>query len=425
MYVLMAVEYRRFVFPNYQHLMGFQFVLSPLPIILGVLFLALLVYLLFFMRRSERDELYPVAMIVALLFCLPAIVMYQFGGITVFVPLYGLLFLGLLCLPIGLPRPLLKEGRGLPRFLRAYRGVHPYTKEGNWRKGVLPVVCLLCLLPFPLAFGWNLDFSLLGMGEEIYDVRAEVATKNTLLTAYLLGPLRMVLLPMLIVYGLTDLKHSWWMTLLGVCALVFLYLLNPQKSIFFAIPVVLAMFCFKDWRAKAGVVLYGLLLACAATALMHIATGALLPESIVLRRLFFIPILVCDNYFSFFDGNPLYLSHSVLGHWIDYPYDLEPSRVIGQVMYGSEAVTNCNTGVLGDGFMNFGHIGAILFVALCALYIRIECAVMDNPRFFGLVALLVYTFLNSALFTTLLTHGGLVLLLASLFFIPKGKEATC
>jgi hypothetical protein len=48
---------------------------------------------------------------------------------------------------------------------------------------------------------------------------------------------------------------------------------------------------------------------------------------------------------------------------------------------------------------------------------------MQNARFFGLAALLVYTFLNSALLTTLLTHGGLVLLLAVCFLIPEERRA--
>ena len=405
MYVLLAVEYYRFVYINYYYLMGFEFRPEPVAVVAGFFMLAVTMAAMFLLPGEEKGS-YALSMIVALLLCLPSTVMYQFGGVSVFVPLYALLFLLLL------RTPLLDMGRWrLPRLPVRYQ------------RYLLPALCLLCLLPFPLAYGLEgIDLSFFAMGEETYDVRAAVSERDTLLTAYLLGPLRMVLLPMLIVYGLTDLKRSWWMSLLGVAGLLFLFLLNPQKSIFFGIAVVLAMYLFRSYRAKAGMILYGLAAACLTAALLNVATGHLMAESIVLRRLFFIPVIVSDNYFTFFDGHPMLLSHSVLGHWVDYPYQLEPSRMIGEMMY-NRAETNCNTGIVGDGFMNFGHVGAVLFVAAAALFVRCVEGQMQNARFFGLTALLVYTFLNSALLTTLLTHGGLVLLAAVCFLIPEERRA--
>ena len=405
MYVLLAVEYYRFVYVNYYYLMGFDFRLEPVAVVAGFFMLAIAMTAVFILPGEDRGS-YALSMLVALLLCLPSTVMYQFGGVSVFVPLYALLFLLLL------RTPLLDMGRWrLPRLPVRYQ------------RYLLPALCLLCLLPFPLAYGLEgIDLSFFAMGEETYDVRAAVSERDTLLTAYLLGPLRMVLLPMLIVYGLTDLKRNWWMSLLGVAGLLFLFLLNPQKSIFFGIAVVLAMYLFRSYRAKAGMILYGLAAACLTAALLNVATGHLMAESIVLRRLFFIPVIVSDNYFTFFDGHPMLLSHSVLGHWVDYPYQLEPSRMIGEMMY-NRAETNCNTGIVGDGFMNFGHVGAVLFVAAAALFVRCVEGQMQNARFFGLTALLVYTFLNSALLTTLLTHGGLVLLAAVCFLIPEERRA--
>ena len=403
MYVLMAVEYYRFVYSYYYYLMGFDFRPDPMPIIAGFLMLAATMAVMFFAKGEDRSS-YALSMLVALLLCLPSMVMYQFGGVSVYVPLYSLLFLLLLRLPLLD----IRQWR-LPRLPVKYQ------------RYLLPALCLLCLLPFPLAYGLDgIDLSLFTMGEETYEVRAAVSERETLLTSYLLGPLRMVLLPMLIVYGLTDFKRNWWMTLLGVSGLLFLFLLNPQKSIFFGIAVVLVLYLFKSYRAKAGMILYGLTAACIVAVLLNVTTGHLMAESIVLRRLFFIPVIVSDNYFTFFDGHPMMLSHSVLGHWLDYPYPLEPSRMIGEMMY-NRAETNCNTGIVADGFMNFGHVGAILFVAAAALFVRCTDGQMQNPRFFGLLALLVYTFLNSAFLTTLMTHGGLVLLVAVCFLIPTPK----
>ena len=403
MYILLAVEYRRFVYTNYYYLMGFDYSVSPVAFMLGLGLVMLTVAVMFLVPR-EDDGSYVVAMMVALLFCLPSIVMFQFGGSSVFIPLYTMLFLILVRTPL----------------IRVKRWRVPKMSP-RWQRFVLPAVCLLCLLPFPLAYGLNIDFSLLGMGENTYDVRAEVSSRETVLTAYLMGPLRMVLLPMLIVYGMCNFKRDWWMTVAGVAGLLFLFLLNPQKSIFFSIAVVLAFYFFRSHYAKAGMVLFGLMAAAVLSVLLNVATGHLMAESIVVRRLFYIPVIVSDSYFTFFDANPMCLSHSFLKAFFDYPYQLEPSRLIGTMMY-NRVSTNCNTGIVADGFMNFGHVGAVMFVACAGLFVRLVGAYLGNGRFFGLLALLVYCFLNSAFFTTLLTHGGLALLLAVVFLIPDERS---
>ena len=177
MYVLLAVEYYRFVYVNYYYLMGFDFRLEPVAVVAGFFMLAVAMAAMFLLPGEEKGS-YALSMLVALLLCLPSTVMYQFGGVSVFVPLYALLFLLLL------RTPLLDMGRWrLPRLPVRYQ------------RYLLPALCLLCLLPFPLAYGLEgIDLSLLTMGEETYDVRAAVSERDTLLTAYLMGPLRMVLL---------------------------------------------------------------------------------------------------------------------------------------------------------------------------------------------------------------------------------------
>ena len=99
MYVLMAVEYYRFVYSYYYYLMGFDFRPDPMPIIAGFLMLAATMAVMFFAKGEDRSS-YALSMLVALLLCLPSMVMYQFGGVSVYVPLYSLLFLLLLRLPL-------------------------------------------------------------------------------------------------------------------------------------------------------------------------------------------------------------------------------------------------------------------------------------------------------------------------------------
>lgn len=400
LYVLLLVEYGRFVYRHYFQLMGFSYQMQPVSFMLGLLMLAVLMAMLFAVPH-RNDRMYTLSLVVASLYALPQIVLFQVGGATPFAPVYSILFCLLLLLP-SLQFPQLP----LPRV--------PESRLA-W---VLPVVCLVALLPFVLAYGFHFDTSVFALDEHIYDVRAAAASRATVFTNYLKGPLANVLLPALLVYGLSRRWRGIPWALLAVLLMGYLFLTTPQKSIFFSLFLVAVFYFFRSGHAKGGVFLYGLLAVCLGSVLLQVATGNMLVESIAVRRLFFIPALVTDNYFTFFHHNPLCFSYSFLASLTNaYPYHLDPAHLIGDIMY-HRTYTSCNTGIIGDGFMNFGHLGAFFFVVLVALVLRFVDSVPYHHRYFGLVVLLVVNFLNGALFTTMLTHGGLMLLLVVLFLLP-------
>ena len=418
MYVLLAVEYHRFVYPNYSYIMGFDLCWRPLAVVTGVVMVAAAVWALWSGALTTNGGASCAATLVGVLFFLPSVVMYQFGGTTAAIPLYSLLLVALLSFNFQLVRHAHhKSSAGHRPF---FNFQFPRVPR-RWVRWVLPLVTLAAMLPFPLTFGWHPDLSLFAMGEETYQVREACGAQGNVFTAYLMGPLRLVLLPMMVVMGLKDFRRDWWMAVAGGAGMMALYLMVPQKSIFFSLAVVVAFFLWEDYGTKRGFFLLMITLVCGLTVLLHAVGGMLMPESIAVRRLFFIPVIVGDNYFTFFDGHPMLLSHSFLSRWFEYPYTVEPSRLIGEMMYWRTNI-NCNTGVVADGFMNFGHAGALLFVAGAAVFIRLVSSQLRDPRCFGLVALLVLTMLNSALFTTLLTHGGLALLLAGCFLELGSSE---
>lgn len=403
-YLLLSVEYYRFVYGCFSLRMGFQFGYTPVTLLVGFFLMVLLGLVLYFMPERD-DNRYAVSMIVGLLGCIPQTILYQIGQASIFGSLYALLFVVLLSIP----------SLRIPPF-RLSR-----LSEGR-RLWLVVLLCVAALLPFVLNYGLPRDLSVLSMDEHIYDVRQAYRSQGSLLTAYLQGPLCKVLLPMLIVLGMSKMRERWWLLLLGLAGMVYLFLTNPEKSIFFSIAVVLLCYPFAKGESKAGVLLYGLLGASLLAVLLQLLMGQVMPESVLVRRLFFIPALVTDAYFAFFDQAPLMLSHSVLGSLFEYPYSVEPSHLIGQMMYARDTI-NCNAGIFADGFMNFGHIGAILFVGAAAFVVQLFEAAEYDGRYFGLVALFVFTLLNSALFTTLLTHGGWCLLLVMLFVVPRREAA--
>lgn len=399
LYLLLLVEYYGFIYSNYFSLMGFDYRFNPVAFLSGLLMLAAAVAMLAAVP-GDKGRLYTVGVVVAMLFCLPQIVLFQIGKAQPYGALYSLLLLFLVTTPL-LRLPQARTPR-LP---------------ARWLWWLLPLLAVLALIPFVKAYGLSFNLHRFSLGQDIYQARAAASARGTTATDYLLGPLTRLMLPLMLVYGLCCLRRRWWMVVLALALTLYLFFITPQKTILFSLGLVAVCFFFRNNFAKAGMLLYGLLLLCGLAVALRLATHAVMLESIVVRRLFFIPAIVQENYFTFFEHHPVCLSHSFLSGLFDYPYQLDPPHLIGQMMY-NRPTTSCNTGVTGDGFMNFGHAGAFLFTAVAALLIRLVDSTGYDSRYIGLVAVLMLTFLNGALCTTLHTHGGLLLIVAFFFLVP-------
>ncbi|MDD4217742.1 MAG: hypothetical protein PHZ24_10465, partial [Bacteroidales bacterium] len=104
--------------------------------------------------------------------------------------------------------------------------------------------------------------------------------------------------------------------------------------------------------------------------------------------------------------------------FMEYPYSLDPAMLMGNHIYNNP-LTSCNTGIIGDGYMNFGIIGCFVFPFLTAIILRFLDALNMHHSFFGISFLFLVLFLNSALFTILLTHGGLFYIFIGIFFFKN------
>ena len=68
---------------------------------------------------------------------------------------------------------------------------------------------------------------------------------------------------------------------------------------------------------------------------------------------------------------------------------------------------------------------AFFFVLVAALIFKFFEALKLSSAYFGVLFLYLFTLLNGALFTSLLTHGGLVLILVAMLFIPQTNPDKC
>ena len=401
--LLMVEEYVRFVYGSFSYL-GFDYSPSYRTVILGIVFWGLTVLRLFALPASSGMA-YALSLFEAMAFCVPSIVMFQLGGTSIWLPVYSLLFLFLLSSNI-LQLPSLR----LPKV------------PDSCQRWLLPLLALLLTVPFIVAYGLDINWNAFTLGSDNYELRAQSNARSTLLTSYLLGALSKVLLPVMTVYGLKHRKPLLW--IFGILLMLYIFAVNPQKSLLFSVFVVIVFYFLDDCRAKGGLMLCAVSALLLAAVAINMLTGNIMVESIALRRMFFVPVLVADNYFTFYHQSPLFLSHSFLSRWMDYSYSLAPDRLMGLLMY-NRTFTHCNTGVIADGFMNFGHLGAFFFVLVAALIFKFFEALKLSSAYFGVLFLYLFTLLNGALFTSLLTHGGLVLILVAMLFIPQTNPDKC
>jgi hypothetical protein len=150
--------------------------------------------------------------------------------------------------------------------------------------------------------------------------------------------------------------------------------------------------------------------------------------STLVRRLIATPGLLSGWYFDFFSDNPqVRLSHSVLARWLDYPYDVAPPFLIGARYFGRDE-TYANANFWADAFANFGFSGIFVFTVVLGLILWFADSTVgasDSARTRLALLLLgvpAFTLSNTALTTTLLTHG-LALALLILFVVPRNITA--
>ena len=78
LYLLLLVEYYGFVYGNYFSLMGFDYRFNPVAFLSGLLMLVAAVAMLAAVP-GDKGRLYTLGVVVAMIFCLPQIVLFHIG----------------------------------------------------------------------------------------------------------------------------------------------------------------------------------------------------------------------------------------------------------------------------------------------------------------------------------------------------------
>ncbi len=305
--------------------------------------------------------------------------------------------------------------------LSAYVKLNISYPKINEKQTLYLVVALALILIIPIVarYKFALNFNVLKF-QDIYDVRAKANEGISAIVGYSYSWMVKVILPVLVV--LSIVKKRKILSLFGLIILLYLFMVQAQKSVFFSIIVVLVFYSFKDYYKKIAIFVASIFIVFVLTHLVTVFMGNIMPESVVVRRVFFVPALLNTFYLDFFRENYLYLSHSIFSMWFDYPYNLSPECVIGENYYLHSAATHANNGFISDGFMNFGYVGTIVYATLIVALFKIFDTMRISSRYFGVFFIMIFTLISSAFLTTLLTHGALFLLLIGGLIMQENKN---
>jgi hypothetical protein len=399
-FVLMNILYPGFLVEHYEYSGFTSDGITVIELLIAILLFGGSIFILF---SIESSFLRIVSGVFQILFLIPNVILWMHKEYTIIPSLMVVLFMALLSWDMF----------RLPNLRMPILSI----KEQSF---VFILLSVIGFIPFAVIYDFHFDLSLFTFSGAIYEIREEVSHVNIPFLGYLLSPYVKVLLPMMIAYYL--LHKRYWLGLVGVLLMILMFTLTPHKSIIFSAIVVLGFALIKkhDYQftlLMSGIIVFILIGTVAA------ANGELMLNSLMVRRVFFLPAYLNQAYLDFFDGENLYYGYSFMSSFFDYPYPFEPASMIGLIYFGKESV-NANSGFISDAVINLGYVGLFFMTVLVALIFRLFDSLNISAGFFGLYFLFIFTLLNSGLFTSMLTHGGFALILFSMIFLNQTAKST-
>lgn len=394
-FVILSLNYLFVVIPEYGY-MGFTNGSNVFNIIIS------LFWALFFIALGAniREGLYRTIWYIILMYLLfPNLIFFAFSSGD-FSPVYGYSIFLIILLAINYIR--------IPTF--KVPTIDILENRNNFY--MLLGISFLLSLPY-LMFADFLSINNLFL-KEIYITRAQFRSiEYPLGLGYLIGPLARVLLLFLLVNSI--IKKRLFSAVLIIFLISFLFLASGAiKSILLGIVCVAVFYFGKTYNSKIRIFIYVFGSIAALGILENYIFDSTYMSDLFIRRFFFTPPRLETVYYTFFDHNHTFYSHSFLRNFVEYPYELDLSRHIGEVVMGKKD-SNANVGVIIDGFISLGWTGVILHSIVMGFLLKFITQLSISEKYFGIIFAYIY-YLNTAFIGPyFITHGFLFLILFCLF----------
>jgi hypothetical protein len=271
---------------------------------------------------------------------------------------------------------------------------------------------------------------------DIYDLRYEndeFGGSNPAI-AYIIMLLGSLLLPYLITLGLV--RKNLMMILTGFIGEVILYSINGSKQYVLSLLILfLNYFIIKKFKDKFGAafcigfaVAIGVIVFADSLITTDENQGFMfIVVVIVLFRSVAIGGLAMSQYVEFFSNHPLtYYSHvNLVAKLGFYPYkNLSVGQMVGEHFYGSDKINSNANFWSTDGIAALGPFGIIVASVFClALLLALDMVSKKHSLILvgTISSMLILNLLNTSIFTSLLSGGGLYLLVL-LMVTPSTNE---
>ncbi|MBC2367425.1 hypothetical protein HBP99_02215 [Listeria booriae] len=254
-------------------------------------------------------------------------------------------------------------------------------------------------------FGFRIDVVSF---KEVYDVREIYRGEASRLSGYAVVWLSKIMDLFLVTLGV--LKGNIVLIGAGIVGQVYVYSVTGHKSVALSLCLLaVVLFCLRHQGAKFGIrFVWMILFLVVFSMVFDMLSGNITLTEIFTRRMLFLPGALSSFFFDFFSTHPkTHLGHSIFRGLVDYPYDENPSYVIGFTYFGSEQMS-ANVNMWADGYSAFGYIGMILFTILLTVILWIYDSISANRNFIISVALMVmpaWSLVDSSFIIALMTNG--------------------
>lgn len=398
-----------YVFVLYHNYAYAGFTLSPsfLTVSVGILLFLPVAFLM--PKRLEKPSDFLLFVLVLLMY-LPTTTMYGFGGISLLWTFTNMLF-WIAVLAGCRILPDIKLPSGKPEF--SFFAICVIF----WAFFAYVIITAVKYTGFTI---YDLTFNL----SNVYERRAAYKSANIPYAGYFYNWAGNVIFPASCVYFIT--RRKWFMTFFAILGELILFSVTGFKTMLMACALVFVFALLTKIKRRFEFLLIVIFAAFIGSVLIYILFGNIVPYSLIVRRALFLPVQISQHFYEFFGRNGyVRLAHSILSGIYSYPFAEEPPQLIG-TMYYIAGETSANAGIIADGFANFGFIGVALWAAIFILILRLADSAGKGKNLVNVLAcfgLFSATFSNSALITSLSTHGFWAALVFAMILPKENKTA--
>jgi hypothetical protein len=300
----------------------------------------------------------------------------------------------------------------------------PRTRRQPWI-----VVAILSAVTYALMFAtFGVHLRLLSFGD-VYNVRSVFSDRAPGALGYLIDWQASVVNPLLIAWGLHHRRRL--LVFAGILGELLIYSVTGFKSVLFTVLAIAAFLFAVRQKDPAKAPAAGTRSASAFTVLAAVAVLADTLQSgtawtsLFIRRMALVVGTNTGYYYQYFAAVPkTHLAYGITGWLLGESSVVPPPAQIAQAAYHG-SVVDPDANLWADAYANFGVIGVIgsAFVLAAFLWYYDRCS--RNASHVIATVLIVIPSLslaNSALLTSLLTHG-MLLALVFVAWLPRSSQA--